>query len=355
MTISPQQAETLAIATRDLYVAAEAEVTALLANRLARGIDAPQWAQFKLAELQRLRRDIEAIVAKLQSGSAQAVAEAIQSAYLSGSNAAVADIKGIGRQGDIVTTFGLTNQHAIRRLINEASLNLESTHLRILRQSLDVYRQAVAQAAPFTNLGVATRRDAAQKVLNRLADSGITGFVDKAGHKWSLPEYVSMATRSATGRAAVQGHLDRLTANDKDLVIVSNHGGSCPVCAPWEGRVLSISGTDGKYPSVAEAHSSGLQHPACRHTVGLFVPGITRKPEVQPAGERKQEYEQSQTQRALERNVRKWKRRSLAALTPEEKTKANRKVRDWQRQLREFTDEAGRRRRYDREGIGKAH
>lgn len=356
MPMNPRQAERLALATRDLYVAAEADVTALLAKRLEQGIDQPQWAQYKLAELQRLRRDIEGIIAKLQSGSDQAVAEAIQSAYLSGSNAAVADIKSIGQQGEIVTTFGLTNQHAIRRIVGEASANLKSTHFRILRQSLDVYRRAVAQASQFTVLGTTTRQQAAQAVLNQFANNGVTGFVDKAGRNWQLDTYAEMATRTATGRAAVQGHLDRFTANEYDLVIVSNHGGACPLCAPWEGTILSIAGKTAGYPTVDEAHAAGFQHPNCRHTVGLFVPGLTRTPDVQADDKREAEYEDSQTQRYYERQIRKWKRRELAAITDEERRKARSKVRAWQQTTKAFVEAKGRKRLSYREQVrtGKA-
>lgn len=355
MTISPSEAERLAIATRNVYVSAEAELTALLAKRLAQGIDAPLWATLKLSEVQRLRRETEAIIARLQAESGLSIAEAAQTAYLNGSNAAVSDLRNVMPAAEIVGTFGVTNQAAVQRIVSEAVLNVQSTHLAILRQTQDVYRRAVAEASSQAVVGVLTRREAAQRVLNQFADRGITGFVDKAGRNWGLTEYVSMATRAAVGRASINGHIDRLAANGKDLVIVSSHGGSCPVCAPWEGRVLSISGTDAEYPSLATAHAAGLQHPACRHTIGLFVPGLTRKMDVQPADEREAEYSSSQTQRYLERNVRRWKRRELAALDDDERREARAKVRAWQARSREFVSETGRRRRYDRESATRAY
>lgn len=355
MTISPSQAERLAIATRSVYVSAEAELTALIAKRLSQGIDAPLWATIKLSEVQRLRRETEAIIARLQAESGQAIAEAVQTAYLNGSNAALADLKAVMPAGEIVGTFGVTNQQAVARIVAEATLNVQSTHLAILRQTQDVYRRAVAEASSQAVVGVLTRREAAQRVLNQFADRGITGFVDRAGRNWALDSYAEMATRTALGRAAVQGHVDRFLANGKDLVIVSAHGGSCPICAVWEGRVLSISGATAGYPTLGEAHAAGFQHANCRHTVGLFVPGLTRKMDVQPERGREAEYSSSQTQRYLERNIRRWKRRELGALGDDERRAARAKVRAWQQRSREFASETGRRRRYDRESVNRAH
>ncbi len=134
-------------------------------------------------------------------------------------------------------------------------------------------------------------KQAQRKALDDMAKRGITGFTDTAGRQWRLDAYAEMATRTAVGRAQVAGTLARLRAQNMDLVIVSDHRGACKVCAPWESKVLSISGVgfphtaktgDGKTVKVAgsivEAHSAGLQHPTCRHSLTAFIPGLTTPP-----------------------------------------------------------------------------
>ncbi|MFI9295546.1 phage minor capsid protein [Streptomyces gardneri] len=58
-----------------------------------------------------------------------------------------------------------------------------------------------------------------------------------------------------------------------------------------------------------------LKHLNCKHSTSSYLPGVTRAPaehsEV-PGG-----YEASPGQRAIERNVRKWKNRSAASTSPE--------------------------------------
>ena len=53
----------------------------------------------------------------------------------------------------------------------------------------------------------------------------------------------------------------------EDLIQVSSHKGACPLCEPWQGAVLSISGNHPTYPALADAKAAGLFHPNCAHVV----------------------------------------------------------------------------------------
>ena len=52
MPVSPWMAEDLSTGVRDLYADAEERLLAMVARRLADGIDAPQWMEAKLADIQ---------------------------------------------------------------------------------------------------------------------------------------------------------------------------------------------------------------------------------------------------------------------------------------------------------------
>jgi L-ascorbate metabolism protein UlaG (beta-lactamase superfamily) len=65
-------------------------------------------------------------------------------------------------------------------------------------------------------------------------------------------------------------------------------------------------------------------------------------------------YELRQQQRYMERQIRHWKRREAAAITPEDKAKATAKVRQWQGSMRQFIDDTGRLRQRQRESITRA-
>lgn len=356
MPISPAQAESEAEELRRLYAELEEELLALITNRTARNIDSPRWAVDQLAASRAIQETIRAHTGRIEALGTERLGALVQQAYLTGVSGAGSEFGGIvGRSS--LERASVTPAQA---LIREAAFNLQSTHLAVLRQVDDVYRQIIAEGSRTAIAGGETRKQAAQRILNQFADRGITGFVDGAGRNWSLDTYVEMATRTALGRAAVQGFIDTMIANGVDLVIVSNSPEPCPLCQPWEGKVLSLTGATtgmvtmagGRQVSIAgtyaEAQRSGLQHPNCTHRLLRFIEGYTEPITDEPNPQR---YEDRQRQRAIERNIRKWKRREAAALDEPAQAQAHAKVREWQAEMRRFIDETGRRRDYSREQI----
>ena len=93
--------------------------------------------------------------------------------------------------------------------------------------------------------------------VEQLRQEGITAFVDKAGRNWSLHTYCSMVSRTTSRQAEV---LAVLTADpEQDLYRISSHWTTCAICAPFEGRVYSKSGTNPDYPPLSAAF--GKQDP----------------------------------------------------------------------------------------------
>ena len=107
--------------------------------------------------------------------------------------------------------------------------------------------------------------------------------MDKAGRRWSLHTYGSMVSRTTSRQAEV---LATLTADpEQDLYRISVNGTTCGICAPYEGRVYSKSGTNPDYPPLAAAF--GKQdpagpdtlantwlnlHPQCQHSLAAWSP-----------------------------------------------------------------------------------
>lgn len=341
----PELAAELAKTTLQIYSEAVERLLGIIARRLAAGIDQPGWAEQKLTEQVELRNQAQAIVDQLTADSPTAVTEALTAAYQKGA-------------AEIAATFGTTNQSSLAELVRETITAVQSTHLRILRSVGDIYRQTIAETAlPGILTGTATTRQAAQAALNRFANQGVTGFTDTAGRNWQLDSYVEMATRTGAGRAQVAGGLDRLEGQGKDLVIVSNAPAECSKCRPWEGRILSITGTrtgerlsDGRrvVASVADARAAGLLHASCRHHLGAYIEGLTKPMThtADPEGDRLR-----QEQRRLERGVRQWKRREAVAMSDAERAQARAKVREWQAALKQLVDDNGLKRLRYREQL----
>ncbi len=240
----------------------------------------------------------------------------------------------------------------LARQINN-SVEIELRHMR--RDTDDVYRQVIEQVrGDWLSPGNASKLNAeVQSALNEFAGRGVTGFTDRAGRRWGLYEYANMAMRTAIHRAGLQATIDTMRASGYDLAYITRHPGACPLCERWYGTILSISGNDPTHPSLQGAMDQGLFHPNCADVLQVYFPGVSDLTagmgEYTPE-QSAERYASSQRQRALEREIRKWKRMQAAAITPEQERVAKAYIDRLQRQLRALTGETKLPRRYDREG-----
>jgi predicted amidohydrolase YtcJ len=147
------------------------------------------------------------------------------------------------------------NAQAVDRLAQETVDVVTSTHGSILRAVVDRFRAIVAQVTATPLLGTGTRRQAVQDAMRRFADEGIRSFTDRAGRRWQLTSSVEMAVRTSVARAAAEAHMRTLSTAGVDLVIVSDAPRECPLCLPWEGRVLAIDGPSGSVRSRSSTRS----------------------------------------------------------------------------------------------------
>lgn len=340
-TPDPDLALQLAKAVADIYGEAVDDMLEVVARRLAAGIDQPGWAERKLLEVTRLRDEAQAVIERLGTAGPAAIDTALAGGWEAG---------GIDAAIELGTGFGTTHTRAIEQLATSTVDLIQATHPQILRSVDDAYRQVIAATSAGGVVGTQTRRQAAQRALDRFADQGITGFVDNAGRRWQLDSYAEMATRTAIGRAQVAGTLDRYQDAGRDLVIVSDAPQECSRCRPWEGRVLSITGTDPRYPSVSDATTNGLFHANCRHMLGAYIEGLTRPltRTADPEGDALR-----QEQRRLERGVRHWKRREATALDDRTRAAARHRRHQWENRLSRHVERNGLKRLRYREVIGK--
>lgn len=264
-----------------------------------------------------------------------------------------------GRLANHPETLGvpITNVRALEVIASDLHRVLADLPAIALRNAFDSYQQIISTPAALNATGVLTRRKATQDALNGFAARGIDGFTDKAGRTWHIDTYAEMATRTGAAHSLRAAYEGELIARGEDLVLVTGNTYTCRLCAPWQDKVLSLTGM---YPAgthrlpsavgdgyvtvhvagtMEEARAAGLHHPNCTHSEGLYLPGATT---IEPGtmGVRDAEtYDASQKQRALEREIRKQKRLLVAAITGEAESKARAAIRGYQAQIRELLAE----------------
>lgn len=378
MAVSPAMAEDLAAAITRLYEDAELALIERIRKALVQGIDSPLWAEIKLRSIGDLREAVEHVADALQTDANGAVAQALATAYGRGRQAAVAELGALDIGRELHARRILPNAPSVDRLAASYAADTRPLYQRITRAVVDTYRNVVSRVAAGPLLGIETRRQASQRALDQLAQRGVSGFTDRAGRNWELAAYAEMAVRSVTARAAIEGHTDALAEIGVGLVIVSDAPLECPLCAQWEGEILTLSGPPGPQSlraphaiqpeglfaptrtlvvhvagSLIEARAAGLFHPNCRHSLSAYLPGVTTRPphHATPGTT----YEDTQRQREIERHIRRWKRAQAAAMDEAARRRAGEFIRKWQAAQREHVAaHPDLRRKPAREQIGSA-
>ena len=341
----------------------------------------------KLAELGQVTRETEAIILESMKGADAALADLLEETIRESLKDVEPKLRKAAEKGlllgegflppetapNMTQAFRAFYTQSADKLNLVNTVMLESTQAAYQATVADIaFRMEAAQGILNTATGevvsgVSSLNQAIREAVDKMIDNGITGYIDHGGHHWSPEAYVTMDIRTTmanTGRAAVTEQMQQYGC---DLFSVSWHDGARPLCYPWQGKVISESGwrgtvkdLDGNDVQVYAMEDTTYGEPAglfginCGHYKIPFIPGmsIARQPE-QNEEQNDKEYEQSQQQRALERQYR-YAKRDLNVLkaqgASEEEIKAQRiKVKNARTELNDFCEETGRARRSGRE------
>lgn len=303
-------------------------------------------------ELQRLQRQWEQYLAEaeawLENELADSYIRGIETGNRVGGAVAVGAFASIGLltpplppsqpSPEIVKKFNKYPEHiqTFSRFKASAQEQLRMTRLPILRQQGDRIRDIIAEASAtaYREGDVFTRRQFSQELMRRFSNEGITGVTYRNGRRVQLDSYSEMVARTQTQQAYNQANWNRLQERGNDLVVISVHYPCSDLCEPYQGRVFSISGSSGQYPSLDSAIDGGLFHANCKHHSSGYSHRDKAPDRDIGTRENREMYEAQMRQRQIERNIKGWKRREVSSVDPLQRDKAKAKVREWQKAQR---------------------
>lgn len=259
--------------------------------------------------------------------------------------------------------FGV-NEKKLEALISTVNNDLNKAEYAILRKMDDVYRQTIFKTHMYLQNGTKTLNQAIDMATKDFLDKGINSIQYKNGANVNIASYAEMALRTANHRAMLLGEGSKRDEYGIHLVVVSAHANTCPKCEPWQGKILIddvfthpnkeyIEKYRDKYKLVSEAIEKGLLHPNCRHSLITYFEGVTRIPTVPDGKEAIKVYEAEQKQRALERDIRKWKRIEVGSVDAKNVNDAAKKVKELEYQLTNHLDKNKQLRRAPQREIDK--
>lgn len=356
-------------------------------------IDSDDWLLQKLAETGALNKENIRIIAQ-QAGISQTAAERMLNEAAQGSIKQLEPcLQNAAKDGLLHTAVDVDKSKNIKQTVNaiqsqaKDALNLCNTNM--LYKARDAYKNLVRnicstskeieqkqdfidlmnKSAANTVIGAESRTQAVRSCIKKFSEKGIPAFVDKAGREWTPEAYVNMCMRNTAKNVADEVQSERCKEYGCNLIEISSHSGARPKCSKDQGKIFDLDNGSGYtedargkkiryYPWSSSSYGKpdGILGINCRHHKYPFVPGVNIKTYF-PIDEEENDrlYEQTQVQRALERDVRKQKRECMLydELGDEEAfEKASVKLKSKEAKLKNYVDSNDNlHRRKDREQI----
>lgn len=179
------------------------------------------------------------------------------------------------------TSFALVNKQAVESLVSTAydeirmALGTGRNNIQLVMDRLTkTARQSVLQATGSAIITGQPRKDLSAELYKILKTDGITGYkyTDKNGKVYNvkLETYVDTTARNALRDAQNESVVSGSMQAGVDLVKFSSHSNPSPMCQPYQGKIVSISGAVKGYDTLerARTHFKGIgicNHRFCRH------------------------------------------------------------------------------------------
>lgn len=357
--ITPEYLEQCPDRLVEIYEQAERDIIADMARKISKYdyfSSAAEWQAMKLQEMGLTYKEIQKRLAKASGKSKAEIVKLIK-------EAGAKELK----DDDVKPTQSTVNtlNAGLSKTLGTFDNLTRTTATQGTRQISQTLDRAYAQVSS----GAFSQETAVKNAISDLAKNGIEAY-DYSTRKDYIDVVVRRAVRTGVNQTVAKIALSNADELGTDLVEVSAHSGARPSHAEWQGKVYSISGETEGYEKLSEATGygsvTGLCGANCRHTFYPFFEGDEPtyseeelksfdKPKYTYNGEKMTEYEATQRQRYIERQIRRWKREKVgmeAAGLSSERAKA--KLKKWGEIQSDFLGQTGLKRQYGREEIPKA-
>lgn len=254
--------------------------------------------------------------------------------------------------------FGV-NADKVGALIDEMTATEADVQKAALRYMDDVYRRTILRADAALTAGGVTMQQAVDLAVKDFLVQGITCIRYKNGRRVNIATYAEMALRTSNTRAMLLGEAQKRERMGIDTVLVSQYGACSETCLPWQGLVYiddvwqpysgertpggsyGVSRNGRSYMLLSVAVKAGLFHPNCRHTVGTWIEGVSRRPKPMDKAKIEAASKLEARQRRMELKVREDKRLAEGTQDPDQVKEYKAALRRDQKALRDFVNEHG--------------
>ena len=254
-------------------------------------------AVYERSLLQQVQKELR----RLKADSAKTVNELVIESYQNSLNELIEDLKNIGAPIDMdISPAQLSMSKLNTRQIEMIARNVTGDFNKAVdiigRRTKDIIRTVTLEAtAQKLSTGQTVRQ--MQKSLTEIFKAqNVMSVPYKNGANMPIKKYAEMTARSTTAEAQNKAQTTQGRDWGYDLVEMTSHSPTCPICAMYQGRVYAITkeAADGKYKApdgtpltfpylYSTAFAKGYEtiHPNCRHRIAIFPARAYTKEKLQ--------------------------------------------------------------------------
>jgi len=337
--LTPSQYDAIADQIVDLYSKLNESIVEDIARRIMKTGTISESAKWQIRQLQEsgmLYNDILSEIARQNNQTEQVVRSLFQSAGIQSVRNDNIFYKPTGNQ---VLRLSDSALQVLNAGYQKCAGNLQNLTLTTANNAQQLYLDACNLAYLQVTSGAMDYGTAIRRAVQMASQQG-SMVSYPSGHRDQLDVAVRRAVLTGVGQTVRQ--ISVINANDMgcDLMEITAHAGARPSHAHWQGQIVSLSGRRG-YLTVRDigyGDADGFGGINCRHDWYPFFEGISQRtysPErlqelenhrIQIGDKSYTDYEVSQMQRRLERDIREKKRlvagaRASVDSAPDESTK----------------------------------
>lgn len=375
--LTPEYIAGIADSMIDIYASVEDEIIADIARRIVQTgtiTETAAWQIDKARQAGYLQGDVRRILANSTGKSDAELAHLMKE---SATEALAYDDRiyrlaglspGNPEKSPLLRALLLQGYDSTKKVLNNW------TQTRALESEI-AFRNLSDKAYMWTITGTMDGVTAIRRAVQELARQGVTEAAYPSGARHNTDFAVRRAVCTGINQTCAKLQLARAEDMGCNLVETSSHAGARPTHAVWQGQVFCISGHHPKYKDfyaeTGYGDGDGLCGWNCYHSFFPFFEGLSeqsfsRDPSADAGRNNDEDYELSQKQRYLERQIRASKRELIAyqsaidGAPSEEAANALRedyasaavKLKRREAKLTQFIRETGRTRLTDRESTG---
>lgn len=371
--LTPDYLDTLPDALVELWQQVEDDILRDIARRIGKAdglTDTAAWQAWRLEQVQACHQDVIRLLAKYSGKDREIIRQLLLDA----------GVQTLASDDEMYTALGFSpsaidTNEALNNLLNAGYHQTLGTWQNLTATTAHTvtgeFERALDRAWLQVSSGAFDYKTAIKRAVDSLADH-MAGVTYPSGHRDTLEVASRRAVLTGVNQTAAKLQLARADEMGCEFVEVSAHAGARPEHAVWQGKVYHRGGAvelDGVWYADFEAATGygtgpGLCGWNCRHNFYPFFPGVSEPNyseselkdfdarDIEFDGKKYTRYEISQMQRALERQVRKYKRRYLAEDTAGVDTTASAaRLRAARQRLSAFVQATGGRSDSSRTGV----